>query len=274
MLTASVFIAAFVARGHRRSLAALVFIGLSHAVAVRTRQFGWRMELRPLLDRDHWVDCAAESMVTGCLLSAAAAAMMIAPPVCYESDSIYLIDKGDQLEIARLTVTVARTHAIITQHGVAHTVHFETAKLGLGLLSRVAGSLYESVSCSSSSEFHNTECDEQSSLVTVKQSHLVTIAPPFRLLGGAGEDLMIVDAVHVDQRVINARRIAKGMRVASREFEAARFRALVRSWNPIGSSANLCCAHAMPGGMGLRPQILELYSSLIEQLRVLGSHTS
>ena len=211
VLAASALFAALVARGRRRSLAALVFIVLGHAVAIRTRQFGWRMELRPLLDRAHWVDCVAESAMTSFISSAAAAAMVMAPPVCYESDSIYFFEKGDQLEIARVTVTVARTHAIITRDGVARTVHVEAAKLGLGFLSRVASVLYESVPWSSrpSSDFHNNECDER--------SHLVAIAPPLRLLGGADEDLMIVDAFGVDRSVIDARRIAKGLRVASRE---------------------------------------------------------
>ena len=154
-LAASALFAALVARGRRRSLAALVFIVLGHAVAIRTRQFGWRMELRPLLDRAHWVDCVAESAMTSFISSAAAAAMVMAPPVCYESDSVYFFEKGDQLEIARVTVTVARTHAIITRDGVARTVHVEAAKLGLGFLSRVASVLYESVPWSSrpSSDF-------------------------------------------------------------------------------------------------------------------------
>lgn len=100
-------------------------------------------------------------------------------------------------------------------------------------------------------------------------SHLAMVAPPLRLLGGMEVEPASPIQITVD---VDARRKAKGYR-GNVDMMSSHFRAMVRSWQPIDGSANLCCAHALLG-VALRPQILELYGSLISQLELLGSEST
>ena len=54
-------------------------------------------------------------------------------------------------------------------------------------------------------------------------------------------------------------------------FTERRFRRLVTSSSAIDDSQNLCCAHALLGGVGSKPGILDLYGSLVERLLLLGT---
>ena len=54
-------------------------------------------------------------------------------------------------------------------------------------------------------------------------------------------------------------------------FAERRFRRLVTSSSPIDDSQNLCCAHALLGGMGSKRGILDLYRSLVKRLVFLGT---
>ena len=71
---------------------------------------------------------------------------------------------------------------------------------------------------------------------------------------------------------INARRLKKGYR-GNCEFDGSEFKAMVRSWQSIDGSENLCCAHALLG-IAERPGILDLYRSLIAQLDLLGAEST
>ena len=54
-------------------------------------------------------------------------------------------------------------------------------------------------------------------------------------------------------------------------FSESRFSGLVTSSSAIDDSQNLCCAHALLGGVGSVPDIVDLYGSLVDRLRILGT---
>ena len=271
VLTVSAVIVALVTGGGRvrRSLLLIIGVVVGHAVGIRTRQFGWESELRPIFSRDGWSTVAGRSLYLH--LQPLVFSTVVGQSLSftrYSPESIYFFEKGDHFEIASMTLTVARTHAIITQYGVAHSVHVSTSTLGLNFLARFWTAM------NMNDWFWHSSVPRSTA---DQHSHIIMVAPALRLLGG-GEvhqaDSMVVDPVEIDRAAIDARRRAKGRRVGSRQFPGSHFRRLVTSWGAIDGSCNLCCAHALLGGVGLKPEILELYGCLVERLCVLETEST
>ena len=263
-----------------RFVALLVGLCVGHAVSLSVSSNGWREEANQLLNRELLIDTTLETFATRMVFDGVVAPVIVQHII--PDEHFYVLKPGDGMALSCLSMTIARTHHMITSNGVAPVAISQLASSScsyLGQFSQFFRARALGVPRSwrwSTSRWSTSSSQSEMVASHLREiSHVVVLAPPPKLLGGAESDSevegIVPDRIRT-QDEIQARRIAKGYR-GNCNFDGNEFKAMVKSWEPIDGSQNLCCAHALLG-IGMRPQIIELYEALIEQLRALGSEST
>jgi len=256
-IVATISLVLLFARARRKFFLPIALLVVGDAATRRITEYGWRNELSLVFSKEELVSCVGGALAGRAAVLASASFM-----TGFEADGqINFLEPRDLLATSTLAADLASTHACVTRFGIGRAFHTEIASIGVRALTRWVHLC----------EFSSYSRAEGSSVAD--KSHLVQLAPPLRLLGGSESD-MDVEAISPIKITadINARRLKKGYR-GNCEFDGSEFKAMVRSWQSIDGSENLCCAHALLG-IAERPGILDLYRSLIAQLDLLGAEST